>query len=66
MSSINNKPECKLSGENGNIFHLLAVASRTLKENGLTSEADEMWQKATSSSSYEEALSIIGDYVTIC
>ena len=36
------KPRCKLIGEDGNIFNLLGLASRTLKEAGLEDGADEM------------------------
>ena len=59
------KPECKLIGEDSNIFNLLARASRTLKDNGMQKEADEMWKRVTSSGSFDEALCIIGEYVTI-
>ncbi len=59
------KPECKLIGEDGNIFVLLAIASRTLKNNRLDDEANEMYKRVTSSGSYEEALCIIGEYVVI-
>ena len=31
--SENVKPRCKLINKNGNIFNLLAIASRTLREN---------------------------------
>ena len=51
--------------ENGNIFHLAGKAAHTLKQNGMSSEADEMIKKVMSSGSYEEALSVIGDYVNI-
>ncbi len=66
MDKKNKKPRCMLIGKDGNIFVLLALASRTLKENGLNQEADEMYKRATSSSSYDEALCIIGEYVVIC
>lgn len=59
------KPECKLIGEDSNIFNLLARASRTLKENGMQKEADEMRDRAKSSKSYDEALCIIGEYVIV-
>ena len=59
------KPECKLIGEDYNVFNLLARASRTLKDNGMQKEADQMWNRATSSGSFDEALCIIGEYVTI-
>ncbi len=66
MSNTNkSKPDCKLIGEDGNIFNLMARASRTLRENGLSEEATEMRERITSSGSYDEALCIIGEYVNI-
>lgn len=61
------KPDCALIGENGNIFHLMGVAARTLKENGMCEQAKEMRQRITGGDchSYEEALMIIADYVNI-
>ena len=59
------KPECKLIGEDSNIFNLLARASRTLKENDMQKEADEMRDRAKSAKSYDEALCIIGEHVII-
>lgn len=60
-----NKPDCKLIGEDGNIFNLMARAARTLRENNLSEEAKEMRERITSSGSYDEALCIIGEYVNI-
>lgn len=59
----NNKPDCPLIGADGNIFNLLAIASRTLKKVGRREQADEMRDRVTASGSYEEALGIIGNYV---
>lgn len=61
------KPDCHLVGEDGNIFHLIGIASRTLKENGMCEQAEKMRQKITGGDchSYEEALMIIADYVNI-
>ena len=61
-----NKPKCKLIGQNGNIFNLVAIASRCLKKNGMEGRAAEMAHKVFNSKSYEEALAIINDYVEIC
>ena len=66
MDNKRSKPDCKLIGEDGNIFNLMARASRTLRENGLSEEATEMRERITSSGSYDEALCIIGEYVNIC
>ena len=59
------KPDCPLIGQDGNIFNLVGIASRTLKRNGLSAEASEMTEKVFNSGSYEEALDIIGEYVNI-
>lgn len=59
------KPNCPLIGEDGNIFNLVGIAARTLKRNGLSEQASEMTEKVFGSGSYEEALGIIGDYVNI-
>lgn len=59
------KPDCKLVGQDGNIFNLMGIASHTLKQNGMADEAKEMCGRVTKSGSYCEALSIIGEYVNI-
>lgn len=59
------KPDCALIGEDGNIFNLMGIASRTLKENGMANEAKEMCERVMSSGSYYEALGVIGEYVNI-
>ena len=63
--SKQNKPDCPLIGQDGNIFNLVGIASRTLKRNGLSDEVSEMTSKVFKSGSYEEALGIIGEYVNI-
>lgn len=35
------KPDCPLIGQDGNIFNLMGIASRTLKQNGLADQAKE-------------------------
>lgn len=59
------KPECPLIGQDGNIFNLVGIASRTLREHGLSQQAKEMTQKVFECSSYEEAVNVLGEYVTI-
>ena len=58
------KPDCPLIGEDGNIFHLVGIAAKTLRKNGMKEEASEMSEKVFGSGSYE-ALGIIGEYVNI-
>lgn len=60
------KPDCELIGQDGNIFNLMGIASRTLKRNGMSDEAKEMTERITNGAgSYYEALNIIGEYVNI-
>jgi len=59
------KPDCPLVGADGNIFNLMGIASRTLKDNGMNEHAAEMRERITASGSYDAALGIIGEYVNI-
>lgn len=60
-----NKPKCKLIGKDGNIFNLMGIASKVLKQNGLNKQAKEMTDRIFNCESYSEALNIIGEYVKI-
>ena len=57
------KPKMNLIGEDGNIFAVMGRASGLLKEAGQKAEAEERISRVTSSGSYDEALSIISEYV---
>lgn len=61
------KPTCKLIGENGNIFNLIRIASRELKQSGLKELAEEMQKRITNgeAGNYDEALQIIMEYVEV-
>lgn len=62
------KPECKLTDQNGNIFNLIAIAKRTLKENDMEQEAKELVSRIIEkgeAQSYSHALSIIMEYVDV-
>jgi uncharacterized Zn finger protein len=59
------KPQVKLIGEDGNIFNLIAIATRELKRNGRRDQADELQSRLFSCGSYEEALSLIEEYCEI-
>lgn len=61
----NEKPDCPLIGEDSYIFHLMAIASNTLKEHGMQAQATEMRNRITQYQSYDAALNIIGGYVNI-
>jgi N-formylglutamate amidohydrolase len=60
------KPKCRLIGENGNIFNLMGIVSKTLKEAGEPEKADEMIQRITKEAkSYDEALAMLMEYVDV-
>ena len=59
------KPDCPLIGADGNIFNLMGIASRTLRDHGMGEQAKEMSSRIRKSGSYDEALNIIGEYVNI-
>lgn len=65
MEQERKKPSCPLVGQNGNIFNLIGLAGRTLRQNGMTAEAKEMQNRIMGGDyhSYEEALGIISEYV---
>ena len=50
-------------GANGNIYVQLGIASNVLKKNGMRAESKEMFERATHSKSYNDALAIITEYV---
>ena len=47
---MSKKPKCPLIGQDGNIFNLMGIASKTLKRNGMYDEAKEMCSKWKDSS----------------
>lgn len=57
------KPECPIIGADGNIFNIIGIASRSLKNCGMGDAAKEMQSRVTASGSYSEALAIISEYV---
>ena len=42
------KPMCPIIGANGNIFNILGIASRTLRNNDMADAANEMYSRVTS------------------
>ena len=60
------KPSCPLIGQDGNVFNLIGIASRTLRRAGMPEQAKEMSSRIqTEAHSYDEALCIIMDYVNV-
>ena len=62
-----NKPECKLIEQDGNIFNLMGIVGRTLRQNDLPQQADEMSRRIMGgeAESYPQALAILREYVDI-
>jgi hypothetical protein len=59
------KPKCKLIGEDGNIFNLMAKAQKALERANMKKASREMVERIWDSESYSNALSIISEYVEI-
>ena len=62
-----NKPICNLIGQDGNIFNLMGIVGRTLRQNNLPEQADEMSRRIMGgeAQSYPQALAILREYVDI-
>jgi hypothetical protein len=60
------KPRAKLINADSNVFNLIGIASRALKDAGHGDEAVEMRDRVLKSSSFDEALGIILGYVDAC
>jgi hypothetical protein len=60
------KPSAKIIGQDGNIFNLIGIASRALKQADMADEAKEMQNKIMNGGvDYDGAIQIIMDYVEV-
>lgn len=60
----NKLPRCPLRGADGNIFNILAIASRTLRNNGMADQVEEMRERAQApGNDYHMALGVVFQYV---
>jgi hypothetical protein len=57
------KPEVQLIGQDGNVFNLLGICVKALKKAGQLEEAQELQKRVWECGSYNEALSIMLEYV---
>ena len=57
------KPKVQLVGQDGNVFNLLGICTRALKRTGQSEEAKELQNRVMSCGSYDEALTIMLEYV---
>ncbi len=63
MVDPNLRPAMDLAGHDGNIFCILGRATALLRRNGFADEISEMLNRVHASHTYEEALTIISEYV---
>ena len=59
------KPVCKLTGVDGNVFVIIGKVSGTLRRAGLPDQAKEFAEKAMGSGSYDEVLRLCFEYVEV-
>ena len=56
------KPIAKVLGKDGNVFNLIGICGRALKQAGQREKITEMQSRIFSCSSYDNALSIMSEY----
>jgi hypothetical protein len=63
------KPECKLIGENGNVFNLIGIVRATLKDNALYNELErfdsELKELKENGGRYDDVLALFMRFVDI-
>ena len=59
------KPKCKLTGADSNIFNLIGIARKALREAGQREKGEEMTNRVYETKSYDEALQTIMEYVEV-
>jgi len=63
------KPECKLVGENGNVFNLIAIVRKTLRDQGLERELklfhEELLTVIDNGGTYDDVLCLFMKYVEV-
>jgi len=62
----NLKPQCQLTGIDGNVFNIIGTVSKTLKRAGLDDQAKEFTDRAWDSESYDDVLRLCFEYVDVC
>ncbi len=59
------KPECKLTGKDGNTFSVIGSVIRALKKAGQPDKAKEFSDKAFQQKSYDDLLQLCFEYVDV-
>lgn len=62
MEKMTEKPTAKVIGEDGNVFVLIGICAKALKNAGQPDKANEMSKRVMASNSYLEALQIMEEY----
>lgn len=60
------KPRCKLIGTDSNVFALAGKVRQALRKAGQHDKAKEFVDKLPKCKSYDEALSLMNEYVDVC
>lgn len=59
----NEKINAPIIGADSNIFNIVAICTRQLKRNNMNEQSDEMVNRVLNAKNYDEALSIVMEYV---
>ena len=59
------KPSCKLIGKDGNVFNIIALVRKALREAGQPEKAKEFSERAFAAKSYDAVLGMADEYVEI-
>jgi hypothetical protein len=62
---IMDKPVCKLSGVDGNVFAVIGIVVRVLERAKQVEKAKEFKKRAWESGSYDDVLALCFDYVDV-
>ena len=62
---MSDKPKCKLIGKDGNVFNIIGLVKKALKDSGQPDKAKEFVTRAFNAGSYDEVLNMAGEYVEI-
>ena len=62
----NLKPQCQLTGVDGNVFVIIGTVSKILKRAGLNDKAKDFRNKPMQQESYNDVLRLCMGYVDVC
>jgi len=65
LPKLFDKPEVELIGEDGNVFNLIGIVAKALKNAGYKEYAKEMQERAMNCESYDDVLNLFSEYVHI-